>query len=369
MERIELDLKDMMAAQAETARDLPPLGRTVGRARRRRVANMALAGSLAVAAVVGGATGVRVITRDESPPDVAAPSEGSFEFTSTPGAGDVVATGEFRDLRWELTAEATHGEFPELDIQMGVFRGGVRTTDRVQALPTDAAVVAQGLLHREFLGDAQVVYGALRADVESVGVAVSATDDPTITPHRFAGAGGELDVDYFVAFVPEEWGGFVHAYDEAGIIVGTSSYGGVQMSPSQVAAGKSGDVPWGVEFIGDADDRACITFYADYEQGRECVTAGDIDDADPMLLLTFQRPRVAGFVAFISDDVGFVRLVTDDGFTHDLPWFSPPDHERADWPLRLVAVGLESGTSGTLRVFDGGGNVIDEQRFLGRQAD
>jgi hypothetical protein len=73
---------------------------------------------------------------------------------------------------------------------------------------------------------------------------------------------------------------------------------------------------------------------------------------------------VLGVVAIISDDVGHVRLAREGTIPVTLPWFQPPNEDLAEWPLRLVAVGLPPGSHGALQAIGADGeSVIARQRF------
>lgn len=367
MERIELELRELMTERAAGATEVPGMRPTLRRARRRQAATVVFAASVAVA-VAGGVVGARTLLRDEPAPRIAAPSEeGTYSFRSTPGTAPVVATGEFRGATWELTATSLEDDIGSVELALVVKRDGDEARERVGVYPGDSAVAAQTLLETDLLDGASAVFGAVIPEVAGVDVRVAGRDDVAISAHRFRGERRLGSVDYFLAFVPGGSQGFVHARDELGIDLGTSGYGGAQVSPRIVSSGTAGDERWTLDFAGGVGEggRDCFQFSSETDTGTICLTPEDALADEPMAMLVFEPAGALGIVGIISDEVAYVRLVTDEGAEHDLPWSQAPASHRDEWPVRIVTAGLDPAASGRFLVYDGAGELIDEQPFTG----
>ena len=366
MERIELELKELMMERATGATKVPPIRPTLRRARGRQAVTVALAASVAVA-VAGGVVGARALLRDDPAPRLAAPIEdGAYSFRSTPGEPPVVATGEFRGARWELTATSLEDDIGSVELALVVTRGDEEARGHAGVYPGDSAVAAQSLFETDLLDGASAVFGAVMPEVVGVDVRVVGRDDVAIAAHRFRGERRLGATDYFLAFVPGGSQGFVHARDELGIDLGMSGYGGAQVPERLVASGEAGDESWTLEFGEGDGGRGCLEFSSETDTGTICVTPEDVGADEPMAMLVFEPAGALGIVGIISDEVGYVRVVTDKGVEHDLPWSQPPGSFRDVWPVRIVTAGLEPGTSGRFLVYGGAGELIDEQPFTGR---
>jgi hypothetical protein len=197
-----------------------------------------------------------------------------------------------------------------------------------------------------------------------VEISVADGNDTMIPAHRFTDydATTTIIADYYIAFIPGGARGFVHARDELGIDLDLETYGRVSLAPHVVVTGTLGEASWNVEFAPTQKDRFCLVFTAS-DIGSECVTREQLDSAGPLLVRTFERDDVLGIVAILSNEVGSVRLARDGLEPVVLPWFQPPQEDRDEWPLRLVAVALEPGTHGTLQAFTGGAEIIAEKKF------
>ena len=368
MNELELDLRQLLAERAQTVGALPQMQRTVRRARVRRAANVGVATLAVVALASVSVAAVEIFVRPEPRPDVATPgitTEGPYGFTSVEGSHPTIATGQFRGADWKLAGTVTTKDGSDsVHLELSITEDGQTVTDEQQVDATDDVMITRHVETIDLLDGAGVIYGATIPGVQSVEISVADGNDTTISPHRFTNwdATTTITADYYIAFIPGGGRGFVHARDELGIDLELETYGRVSLAPHVVVTGALGEVAWNVEFAPTQKDRFCLVFAAG-DIGSECVTRAQLDSAGPLLVRTFERDDVLGIVAILSGEVGNVRLARDGQEPVYLPWFEPPQEDRAEWPLRIVAVALEPGTHGALQAFAGGAEIIAEEKF------
>jgi hypothetical protein len=372
MNDMELALKDLMDRKASAISAAPDMRGTVRRARVRRVMN-AGAATLAVVALaaISVVAAKDFMSTDEAPERVAGPgltTEGEYGFTSEFGSYPVIASGEFRGTEWELTGEGTQpmaGDNTAVAMKFEVTDGDQTVSGTVDVLATDEILLTQHVEAAELTDGANVVFGAfIPGAANAIEVEVANGRGTTIPAHRFTeyDSNSTITGDFFIAFVPADSPGFVHARSDLGIDMELDEYGGLSLAPHVgVASGKIADATWSLEFAVTEPDRACLVF-STRELGSECFTRQQIEDAGPLFMVTFEREDVLGIVAILSDEVGEV-LLEMDGSRSSLPWFQPAQEDRGEWPLRLVAVGLPPGSHGTLQATLGGTDIVAEERF------
>jgi hypothetical protein len=372
LNEFEVDLRDMLQSRAGDVTTQPQMHETLRRTKVRRVTNVGFA-TLCLIVIVGVAVVavqaflVPTQRRTEEILRPAVTTDGPYGFTSVTGEYPVVATGEFNGATWELTGTTVaEGEADHVDLKLTISRDGSSVIDEVRVDATDDVMLNRYVEATDMLDGAHVVYGATVPGVDSVEVAVADGSETVIPVHRFTDydSQGTIRADYFLAFVPGDAPGFVHARDELGTDMDLEAYGRVSLAPHVVATGKVGDAAWSFEFAGGlVKDRFCIVF-APVAGGSDCFTRTELEEAGPILLATFESDDVSVVVGIIRDDVGPVQLVREGMDPADLRWFSPPDEDRADWPLRFVAVGLPPGTHGAIQAYAGDGETqLEEERF------
>ena len=124
-----------------------------------------------------------------------------------------------------------------------------------------------------------------------------------------------------------------------------------------------GDENWSLEFAGGLQrDRACLVFAPD-DEGTRCFTRTELEQAGSLFVTVFDRDDIRGIVAIMADDVGSVRIRIPGRRPVMLPTFQPDRSELREWPIRIVAVGLEPGTEGRLEALDGNRKVMERYEF------
>lgn len=368
MSEIEQRLTRLLQERASEMTAAPKMRDTLRRARVRRSVNGGAA-LLSLVAVIGvSVVGVQTYLRPDVVRDVevvnpAITTEGPYGFTSVPGEYPVIASGEFRGASWELTGTTTKKEFDDrVDVKLTITKDGRSVVGEVAVEATDDILVDQYLEATGVLDGANAVFGSNVRSVDSIEVDVSDGSETVIPVHRFTGydSRSTITADYFLAFVPSGSPGFVYARDELGINLDYATYGRVTLAPHVIASGKVGEVPWSFEFGSMVKDRLCLVF-APVEGGSQCFTRSEVENAGPLLVATFDLDDVLGVVAILSDEVWNVRLERNGGSAL-LPWFQPPREDLGEWPLRLVAVGLEPGTHGALQAYVDN-EIVAEKRF------
>lgn len=376
MNQLEIELKQMLSDRALDPGSLPQIRPTVRRARVRRVVTAGVGTLVAVALATVSVAGVRAFTStDVSPPDVAGPgytTKGSYGFTSVEGEYPVVARGEFRTSEWELTAVTSdRGEMPTVLVQLSVSSEGRTSVEEFEVLPSDDVLMTSHIEAPPGLG-AGVVFGATVPGIDSVEVDVADGDGTRIAPHRFVNydSRSEMTVDYYVAFIPEEVSGFVHARNELGIDIELEGFGGARMAPHVftggrvVVDGEPTGIGWNLEFGVVGQDRACLVLATETsEHESRCFTHRDIRDAGPLHVVTFEHDDMTLVAALIGGEVGNAQLTVGGGEPMTLPWFQPKDEDLAEWPVRVVAVGLGSGSHGVLQAIADDGGILEEASF------
>lgn len=353
MNELELELQQLMTERAGAVRAIPNARNAVRRARVRRAANAGVATLVVVALAAVGTGAVRSFVRPNEKVEVAGPgAESDYSFTATEGEYPTVATGEFRGSTWELTATAI--DDLSVDLMLTIEEGATHITKSVPILATDDSLLIEHVDAAAQLDGAHVVFGATTESVKDVEVNVAdgnvAESERIFLPaRRFLGYDSQnsIHVDYFIAFVPGDAPGFVHARDALGVDYEVEPYGDVSVAPHVVASGVSGEAAWSVEFASTEEDRFCIVFMA-VDIGSQCVTRDQLEAAGPLHLIQFERDNVLGLVGVISGDVSQTILHVDGNDPATLRWFEPPNEELGNWPIRMVAVGLPPGTHGTI---------------------
>ena len=369
MNELEIGLKQLLSDRADAMESLPPMGHTIRRTRVRRVTTVGVASLAVVALATVSVVGIRAFVNAESPsPDVAGPAEtteGPFGFTSAAGNHPIIASGQFRGADWKLAGTVTTRDGSDtVHLELSITEDGQTVTDEQRVDATDDVMITRHVDAIDLLEGAGVIYGSTVPGVQSVEVSVADGNDTKVPAHRFTtyDAATTIIADYYIAFVPGEAPGFVHARDELGIDLDLETYGRVSLAPHVVATGTVGEASWNVEFAPTQKDRFCLVFTAS-DIGSECITREQLDSAGPLLMKTFERDDAFGIVAIMSDEVGNVRLARDGQDPVVLPWFQPPREDLGEWPIRLVAVALEPGTHGALQAFAGGAEIIAEEKF------
>lgn len=371
MNDIEMQLKEVMADRAGSVAVAPDMGRTLRRTRVRRTANAGVGILTVVALTTISVAGVRAFTSpDASGPDLAGPgytTGGDYGFTSIAGEYPTVASGEFRGAEWELTAmTVTERGIDTIDLQLEIRAGSRSRVEGLEVLPSDDLLMNRRVAASDVFEGADVVYGALVDSVDSAQVEVADGGETTIEPHRFSeyDSRSNMTVDFYIAFVPGDIPGFVHARDELGIDLDLEPYGEISLAPRVVASGEvpGTGAPWSLEFAALQPDRTCLVFLASGDPKNECLTRQQMEGAGPLLMVTFEAEDIKLVAAIMSDQVGNVQ-VEFDGRSVYLPWFQPENDDMVQWPIRMVAVGLEPGTHGSLQATNGAGEILAEERF------
>ena len=370
MNELELDLRQLLTERADTVSALPQMQRTVRRARVRRVANAGIATLAMVAIASVGVAAVEMFFRSEPRLGVATPgftTEGPYGFTSVEGSHPTIASGQFRGADWRLAGTvSTEAGIDTVHLQLSITKDAKTVLDEQDVAASDDVLVTSHVQGAEILDGADVVYGSTVPGLDSVEVDIADGDGTLIRAHRFLDydADTTITADYYIAFIPSDSPGFVHARDGLGIDIEVEEYGGVSLAPHVVASGSVAGAGWSLELAPTEPDRLCLVF-SSAEVGSECLTRDQIESAGPLLMVTFPRDDVLGVVAIMSAEVGDVRLVREGHEPDVLPWFETGQGELRDWSFRLVAVGLDPATHGVLRAdaLRDQDEIIAEERF------
>lgn len=375
MTQLENELRDLLDDRARRVEELPPMQEVVRKAKLRRAMNAATA--LLALLLIGtvGTIGVRALLDPGAPrlapatPDHSIADEYGFGSESSDGDYPVIASGEFRGASWKLTGKTvTRPSYDTVHVVLEVTKEGRAVSGEVEVVPGDDVLMNRHVKAGDLLDGADVVFGATVPGIDLVEVEV-AGEDMIFPTHTFADydSHSTITADYYIAFVPSDSGGSVHARNELGVDLDTEAYGDLQLGPNLVASGRTGQARWRVEFDAVSEDRACLVFTTSDEVGSECFTTEQIEGAGPLLVASFQREEVLGLVAIMSAEVAHVRVDPEDSGQVTLPWSEPPREDLDEWSLRFVAVGLPPGMHGTLQALDGsdeyGGEVIAEEAF------
>ena len=275
-------------------------------------------------------------------------TEGRYGFTSTQGEYPVVASGQFQGAKWRLTVAIVDESSVNLSLTIESNDGAPDVEEFVHIeRASDAELMPKRVQLPELFGGVDVLFGGVVPDVAKVDVSPSDGSEMVIPAHRFLQHREQtFHTDFFIAFAPlSVMGGFVHARDTLGVDVQMHPYGKNTLAPHVVASGRVGDTSWGVEFAPTQKDRFCIVFSG---RDSQCMTRNELEAAGPIHLFRFDHDDVLGLVAIISEEVYNAQLTIGDGVPIVMHWFQPPNEDRADWPIRMVAVGLEPGTDGSI---------------------
>lgn len=375
MNQLETELRDLLEDRARQVDELPRMEEAVRRAKLRRAMN---AGTALLAVIVIAAVGtmaVRAIVEPEAArfapatPDRSIAGEYGFGSESSDGDYPIIASGVFRDASWELIGKTvTRPTHDTVEVRLEITKDGRTVSDQIDVLPGDDVLMNRHMRTGNLLDGADAVFGATVAGVDLLEVEVAG--EATLLPaHTFRDydSRSTITADYYIAFVPSDSAGSVHARNELGVDLDTETYGDLDLAPALVASGRTGSARWALEFDAVNDDRACLVFATSDEVSSECFTREQIESAGPLLVTTFEREEVLGVVAIMSAEVAYSRVDPEGSGQVTLPWSQPAQEDLDQWPLRLVAVGLEPGTHGTLQALDGsdeyGGDVIAEEPF------
>lgn len=376
MNQLENELRDLLGTRAETVSAAPERhASTLRRAKGRRRATVGMALVATVAIVTGGVAVGRSALFDGKPMPPTKQghdhnTEGPYGFSSEEGTYPVIASGTFGDSTWELRGERGtryEGAVEVIRVELDITsESGESFSSKTFVLPGDDTLLIKHAEGDEVLdGQAGVVFGATGSWVDSVLVEMADGRETTITPHLFTDyeSGTDLSGHYFIAFLPPGSPAFVAARDELGINLELEEVGRVSLAPHVVTGGRVGDENWSLEFAGGLQrDRACLVFAPD-EQGTRCFMRAELEQAGPLFVTVFDRDDVKGIVAILADDVGSVRLRIPGRGPAILPTFEPDRSELREWPVRIVAVGLEPGTEGRLEALDGSRKVMERYDF------
>jgi hypothetical protein len=357
----------MLVERAGQVPLLPPMHDTLRRVRARRAVTIGVASVVILVAALGGAAFLRVLSGEGGRDLISRPgiitSKGPYGFTSREGDYPTIAGGEFRGADWKLTGKkVTERGIDSIQLELSITKDGATTTKRQEVVAADDILMMRRVRTGDELAGADAIFGATTPGVDTVAVEVADGERTSVAGHLFTDydSNSTITANYYVAFIPAADPGFVLARDELGTDLDRETYGRVSLAPHVVASGKHGAVLWSLLFAG-MEDRACFVFSTE-EQGSQCYPRAGIEGAGPLLPIVFDRTGVRGVVAVLSDKVASVRLQTQGGRV-SLPIFEPDRAERRDWPLRMVAVGLEPGAHGRLVALDGARTVIARERF------
>lgn len=360
MSHLEDDLRAVLNQRAASVAASPERrASTLGRARNRRRLTAA-GGLVAVIAVVAGTFAlVKGPLAEENALDPAGDGRDSYAVTSSPGEGDVIARGAFRDATWVLRGEREpmqHGQ-DGIRLVLGIenAKGDSFETDSVVLAGDDVLHMADAM--PDVLGDdAAVVFGATTPGVDSLAVDFRLRDYPrrTIIPHRFTDyrPSGAIAADYFIAFVPRLDLMWVAARNEVGVDLDVETINVDPATAPQIVSGRAiepgqefNEGIWWVEWV----DRgaACLVFRPNGLM--HCFSRSEIAEAGPGLLVAeFDTKNILGIAAVLGEGTDAVRVELDNGRSAVVPPVQPPQEELDEWPLRIVVVGVEPGTSGRL---------------------
>lgn len=364
---VDHELAPLLVAKAEEVAPIPRTHDALRRVRARRTITAGIAGVVVVAALIGGAAVTRVVSGQDGRifgPREQILSEGRYGFVSLRGDYPMIASGKFRGATWELSGKRVMQRgIDHVRLELAILRDGSTITGQQDVVTSDDDLTMRRLRAGELLDGADAIFGATTTGIETVAVEVADGDRTSVPAHLFTNyvSRSTVNAHYFVAFIPADDPGFVLARDGLGTDLDRKTYGGVSLAPSVIASGKQGRTLWSLQFSGRGG-RACLDF-STLEQGGECYGRGEIENGGPLTMSVFKRAGVRGVVAIISATVASVHLKTAGGPAVELPWFEPPRAERRRWPLRIVAVGLEPGTKGTLIARNKAGRVIAKKRF------
>lgn len=370
MTELERDLRTVLTERAADIR-MPPEVRdeALRRARRRRMVTVAGVAAVFVALAATSTIAVQATLFDAAPvrpahQDRAHETDGPYGFSSRPGRYPVIATGTFRDARWTLEGveERIGPGVHSMRMILTIDGNGAEFRSELRVDATDDVLLVEHVEPGPALdGEAGVVFGAAIKGLDSIVVDVAAPGD-SIPTHRFDrySPRSDINADYVIAFVPVGEKGFVAARDELGVDLDLEPLGGIDVAPGIISSGEADGVGWTVGFVGRRN-RACVVFDAGVRE-THCWSRAEVERRPPLLMKVFEGPELKGIVAVLSDEVWDVRVRPRGGDPVVMAWAQPPNDELRRWPLRLVSVGLPSGSRGVLEALEGR-RVVDRQMF------